>query len=142
MTIRSAGAALLSCVVLGLSVLAHSPAQVQPSASAPLTEPALVQIEVSPRMMTALYHRATCPWLRASDSQLRQFEIVEAKKRYYQPHCECERSPEHTQTRRRPTSTVRHPLPGDDPEEPAMPTHAQPGRSYSAAACFVIARTL
>ena len=89
MTLRWAGSALLSCVVLGLSALAQSPAQVQPTASAALTEPALVQIEVSPRMMTALYHRATCPWLRASHSQVRQFEIAEAKKRYYQPHCEC-----------------------------------------------------
>ena len=36
---------------------------------------------------TALYHRAGCPWLRLGGNQ--PLSIEEAKKRYFQPHCQC-----------------------------------------------------
>src|SRR5262249_32399445 len=36
---------------------------------------------------TALYHRTGCPWLRQGAN--RPLALDEAKKRYFQPHCQC-----------------------------------------------------
>lgn len=87
---RTIAFAVLTAAALSVSVWAQSAVQVQPGVLGAPAEPKLVLIEVGARMMTALYHRPGCPWVRGGgDSEIRQFEIAEAKKRYYQPHCEC-----------------------------------------------------
>jgi hypothetical protein len=49
-------------------------------------EPSTVFL-VTGQNATALYHRAGCPWLRLGGNQ--SLGIEEAKKRYFQPHCQC-----------------------------------------------------
>jgi hypothetical protein len=49
-------------------------------------EPSTVFL-VTGQNATALFHRAGCPWLRLGGNQ--SLAIEEAKKRYFQPHCQC-----------------------------------------------------
>jgi len=64
MKTRTIALTVLTATALTMSVWAQSAVQIQPGAGDLQPEPKLVLIEVGARMMTALYHRAGCPWVR------------------------------------------------------------------------------
>ena len=76
---------LLLAGLLGFVLVVAGRAE-QSARTAAQIEPQTVFLVTGERM-TALYHRALCPWLKMGENH--PLAIDEAKKRYYQPHCLC-----------------------------------------------------
>lgn len=78
----------LALLLTSISALFPEQQQVQPGApTSPLPEPTHVIVDVGERT-TALYHRDQCEWVRGL-AATKRFTVIEAKKRYFQPHCQC-----------------------------------------------------